>query len=331
MFCSTVIPTIDRVSLNRAVTSVLAQEFTDDDFEVIVVNDSGQILSEADWWASDKVRIINTNRRERSVARNTGAAIARGRFLHFLDDDDWLFPMAFRHLWELSQESDAPWLYGITQLVDRDDRPLIKLHHQLHGNVFANVMAGEWIPLQSSLIRSSDFFRVGGFNTLLAGPEDIDLLRRIASSGDVAETANLIANLEIGDGGTTTDYQAHPTASRWAREKIIDKPGTFARLQASAHSTAMHGRITRIYLTSLLWNLRRGRLLTVMDRGVGGAMSMFCANAGLLKSSYWKSVLTEYSSPTFRSGFDEQAHASVESSRSTSPQAPSNLIENGSE
>jgi len=57
--------------------------FTADDFEVIIVNDSGQPLPEADWQKSKRVRIINTNRRERSVARNAGAAIARGRYLHF--------------------------------------------------------------------------------------------------------------------------------------------------------------------------------------------------------------------------------------------------------
>jgi glycosyltransferase involved in cell wall biosynthesis len=32
---------------------------------------------------SNKVKILNTNRRERSVARNTGAAIAQGKYLHY--------------------------------------------------------------------------------------------------------------------------------------------------------------------------------------------------------------------------------------------------------
>jgi glycosyltransferase involved in cell wall biosynthesis len=85
MFCSTVIPTIGRPTLSRAVCSLLDQAFTADDFEVIVVNDSGRPLPEMDWQHSAQVRVIDTNRRERSVARNTGAAIAGGRYLHFLD------------------------------------------------------------------------------------------------------------------------------------------------------------------------------------------------------------------------------------------------------
>ena len=43
MFCTTVIPTIGRPTLNRAVTSLLEQAFTADDFEIIVVNDSGRL------------------------------------------------------------------------------------------------------------------------------------------------------------------------------------------------------------------------------------------------------------------------------------------------
>jgi hypothetical protein len=44
MFSSTVIPTIGRPTLDRAVRSVLDQGFSADDFEVIVVNDSGERL-----------------------------------------------------------------------------------------------------------------------------------------------------------------------------------------------------------------------------------------------------------------------------------------------
>src|SRR5919108_3058002 len=90
IFCSIIIPTIGRSTLDRSVLSVLDQDFTQADFEVIVVNDSGQPLPEAGWHHSAQVHIINTNRRERSFARNSGAAIARGDYLGFLDDDDWL-------------------------------------------------------------------------------------------------------------------------------------------------------------------------------------------------------------------------------------------------
>ncbi len=90
MFCSTIIPTVGRDSLARAVNSVLDQDFAREDFEVIVVNDTGEPLPDADWQHSDRVTLVTNYRHERSVARNTGAAMAAGRYLHFLDDDDWM-------------------------------------------------------------------------------------------------------------------------------------------------------------------------------------------------------------------------------------------------
>jgi glycosyltransferase involved in cell wall biosynthesis len=96
MFCSTIIPTINRPTLTRAVMSVLNQDFYAEEFEVIVVNDSGKPLPGMEWMNSDRVRLINTNCRERSIARNTGAAIAKGRYFHFLDDDDMFLPGALR-------------------------------------------------------------------------------------------------------------------------------------------------------------------------------------------------------------------------------------------
>src|SRR5688572_30916233 len=107
MFSSTIIPTVGRDTLARAVHSVLSQSSEKCDFEVIVVNDSGKPLPQQEWQSSTRVQVINTNRRERSVARNTGAALARGKYLHFLDDDDWLFPDALCHFWQLWQNQEA--------------------------------------------------------------------------------------------------------------------------------------------------------------------------------------------------------------------------------
>ena len=74
MFSSTIIPTVGRPTLERTVESVLNQNFDKDQFEVIVVNDSGEPLTKnASWRTARNIQILETNRRERSFARNTGA------------------------------------------------------------------------------------------------------------------------------------------------------------------------------------------------------------------------------------------------------------------
>lgn len=302
IFCSTIIPTIGRDSLNQSVASVLSQELSQAQFEVIVVNDSGKPLPSAGWQSAENVKIIETAQRERSVARNTGATLASGRYLHFLDDDDWLAPGALRHLWNLSQASQAKWLYGITQLVDREHKLSLRLQHGLNGNCFVQVMAGEWIPLQASLIEAKTFFEVGGFNPLLCGPEDIDLLRRIALVGEVAETPNLIAYIVRGEQGSTTDYRNHPQARRWAREIILNSPGVLNRLRLSAHTPAWQGRIARIYLTSMIWNIQQGRFLTSLSRLLFGLAGIATTGGGCFISDYWRAFSRPYASETFERG-----------------------------
>jgi glycosyltransferase involved in cell wall biosynthesis len=311
VFCSAIIPTVGRSTLSRAVESVLVQENRSFDLEVIVLNDSGRPLPEASWQHSERVQVINTNRRERSVARNTGAAVAKGQYLHFLDDDDWLFPDAYQHLWELSRNSDAKWLYGMTRLVDRQNNPTIHLKHNLHGNCFVQVMSGEWIPLQSSLIERKTFMRMGGFNPLLTGPEDIDILRRILLEEEIAETPNLIANVIMGGTGSTTDYARHPQASRWARESILDAPGAYSRMRLSAINPFWHGRISRVYLTSTVWNLGHRRLFTAASRIVLSVASILTARTDLFAKDFWNAIRKPYASITFDKGIREVQQAKL--------------------
>jgi glycosyltransferase involved in cell wall biosynthesis len=302
MFVSTIIPTVRRPSLFKVVESVLSQEIPDNAFEVIVVNDSGRPLPEEDWQKSKGVRVINTNRRERSIARNTGASIAKGRYLHFLDDDDWLAPDAFKHFYELSRSSTAKWLYGISQLVDRQDKPLIQLRHGLNGNCFIQAMAGEWIPLQSSLIDRSTFMQVGGFNPLITGPEDIDLLRRVLLEAEIAETPNLISYIVMGELGSTTNYEQHPQASRLAREKILEAPNTFQRMRSSADSPYWHGRMLRVYLTSSVWNIQHRRFFGAISRLFSSLACILVAGRSIFSSNFWQAVSKPYASQTFQRG-----------------------------
>lgn len=316
MFCTTIIPTIGRETLSRAVQSVLDQDFSASPTEIIVVNDSGHVLPYFSWQESPIVRIIDTNRRERSVARNSGAAMAQGEFLHFLDDDDWLLPGAFTHFWSLAQQAaDAAWLYGDTQLVDRNDNPTIMLRPSLNGNCFIQVIAGEWIPLQSSLIRTDVFFTVGGFEPLISGSEDIDLSRRVALHGDFAKTANLVACIRVGLGGDSTMATRRTReGSQWGREKILSEPGAFPRMQASAKSSYYHGRIVRAYFTSAVWNIRKRSGFTAISRLLTGVFGFILAIRFSLSPSFWQAIIREYSNPTFRAGFSERIRAEGNSS-----------------
>jgi hypothetical protein len=147
--------------------------------------------------------------------------------------------------------------------------------------------------------RQRCFFEVGGFNPLLSGPEDIDLLRRIALRYDIAGTAGLVAFIGIGVEGSTTDYKRHAQQSRHSREAILELGSVFSRLQPEATSAFWHGRLVRLYVTSLVWNLRHGRLLAAVSRGGYVARAMLLTRRRLLAGDFWRSLCRPYESPTF--------------------------------
>jgi glycosyltransferase involved in cell wall biosynthesis len=292
-FCSTIIPTINRSTLSHAVYSVLDQDFTAAEFEVIVVNDSGQPLPEADWQHSERVRVINTNRRERSVARNTGAAIARGKYLHFLDDDDLLLPDALEVFWRLDKEANgAAWLYGSYQTVDNDGTLVEEFHPGITGNIFALLVAGEGIPFQVSLLEARQFYAVGGFDPhpTITGVEDRDLGRRMALTGAVAYTPAIVAKIRIGEQGSTTNWATLAEGDRRGREKALSAQQAFARLWTSANSNYWRGRVSRAYFASMVWNLQRKNIFAAASRATAG---LALAGTHTFSADFWHGLRTK--------------------------------------
>lgn len=292
MFCSTIIPTIGRSTLARAVQSVLAQELPNADFEVIVVNDTGRPLSKAAWQEDARVQVVTTQQRERCVARNTGAALARGAYLHFLDDDDWLLPGALASLHQTTQQQPAAaWVYGVASFEDPQGKPVGTINLGRSGNCFTQVVAGQWIPLQASLIRTDPFFSVGGFHPTMHVTEDLDLARRIGLKETfTACTATTACILRGQNWGSASDYEIGPAWVRWGRDRILAEPDAFARLLDSAEDGFWHGRILHAYLTTALYNVRRRRYGTALARGALAAVALLRAGKFALTPAYWRAL-----------------------------------------
>jgi glycosyltransferase involved in cell wall biosynthesis len=288
-FFSYIIPTIGRSSLEIAVNSVLTQEFTRADFEVIIVNDSGLLLPAAEWQQSTRVRMINTNRSERCFARNSGAAVAKGMYLAFLDDDDWILPDALENFWQLAKRCpNADWLYGGTQIVDEGGGILAEINSGLNGMCFAQIMGGAWAPLQSSLVKASAFFAVGGFNPLISGTEDEDLCRRIAYQGELANTPEAVGCLYRGQTwSTSTNYLRAPEDTKYSRDLILAKPNALRRLIASADSSYWHGRILKVFFSTVAFNLKKKRYFNALSRFFYSLAAAGLSFPNLLSPGYW--------------------------------------------
>lgn len=95
--------------VSRAIESVLAQ--THPDFEFIIVDNgstdqSGKIADE--YAVKDpRIRVIHRERGNIGAGRNTGLDAARGEYITFIDDDDYLEPDYLRRLYQSAAEHNA--------------------------------------------------------------------------------------------------------------------------------------------------------------------------------------------------------------------------------
>jgi len=173
--------------LQDAIESVAAQ--TDPRWELIVVDDTteGGIENYGSvpykvaypwirWMRNDCLHNV-------SAARNLGASIARGRYLCFLDADDYLYrDFLYITLEVASQcpEEDPRILY--TDWVSLPDR---KVHSAAEWDVHR--LLGAALFAVTNLLPKAAFDEVGGFDTNIPLWEDWDLILNLAVHGFYGE------------------------------------------------------------------------------------------------------------------------------------------------
>lgn len=93
-------------TLRRCVESVLGQEYTD--FELILADDGSRdgsgAICDAFARSDGRVRVLHKENSGVSDTRNQAMAMARGRYLQFLDADDWITPNATKLLVRSAEE-----------------------------------------------------------------------------------------------------------------------------------------------------------------------------------------------------------------------------------
>ncbi len=95
--------------VSRAIESILIQ--TEPDFEFIIVdngsNDRSGMIADSYAEKDERIQVIHRKRGNIGSGRNTGLAAVRGRYVTFIDDDDWVEPDFLEFLYNLAVENDA--------------------------------------------------------------------------------------------------------------------------------------------------------------------------------------------------------------------------------
>lgn len=113
--------------LDTAIRSVLTQDFQD--FELIIVDDAstdgGRQVIEMHRSLDDRIKVIALDHNTlggAGVPSNLGIRAARGKYIGFVDSDDWVTKPAFAKMVELAETHDAELVVGDFRTFDENDR-----------------------------------------------------------------------------------------------------------------------------------------------------------------------------------------------------------------
>ena len=122
---SIVVPVFNAAEfIDDTIHSVLGQTF--DDWELILVDDasSDNTLEVLEQFSSDKIRVVKLAKNGGAAkARNKGVALARGRYICFLDADDLWQPDKLERQLAFAKKTGAAFIFGSYVFADAKGRP----------------------------------------------------------------------------------------------------------------------------------------------------------------------------------------------------------------
>lgn len=223
---SIIIPTFNRSSLvERAIHSALHQTYP---FIDVVVVDDGSTDDTREVVATFGARVRYAYQPNAGVcaARNTGATLATGEYLLFLDSDDTLLPSGVEQLVAaLDANSSAGMAFGQATMTDADgtartvrkppfDRPAgtVRQERELEHLVLHN-----YVTTSAALVRRSVWDEVGGFDSARGNiGEDWDLWVRIACRTALAYVPAPIVTYTM-HAGSLSNIVSAETRATWLR------------------------------------------------------------------------------------------------------------------
>jgi hypothetical protein len=292
MLLTTIIPTVGRDTLRQSVETALAQGLPIEEHEIVVVNNSGRPLPEAPWLKAPQVRIVDINCVGMSMSFNTGAAVAKGKWIHYLHDDDYLLPGSLQCIFETIQfiSNDYDLVYAGLNRVDWDGNILsIDLAPKtVTGNIFALVVAQELMHPSVSFFRREAFLKTGGWHSGFTVRNDLYLVSQLLLFGNALHVHEVIACVRVDVRQSKGEWHRVREESREIRELVLDSQGSLARLMDSVRDNPERcGRAVRTISVSAGLNVIWLRWLTAVRR-IGSAI--WLSSLHFLSPAFWKGL-----------------------------------------
>lgn len=165
----------------EAIESVLSQTYKN--IEIIVVDDGSTDNAReviANYIETGKIKYIYQNNQGLSAARNTGIKAAKGKYIKFLDSDDFLYPEQIEHqINDIIDDDNALSVTDHYTLLPNGEIIRHHVHIEKKEQQLASFMEDNRAVVHAFLIPKNLIEKECGFDEALTSCEDWDLWVRI--------------------------------------------------------------------------------------------------------------------------------------------------------
>lgn len=210
---SVIVPTRNRAALVvRAVRTALAQqEIHPGEVEVIVIaqESSDDTLDQLAALVDDRVRVLHMPPLTPGRARNLGIAAARGKWIAFLDDDDFWAPTKLaRQLEDLNREH-VDWGWTGQFYVNEVGVPIGRRSAPPCDDTLYESLCEQNVVSSTSTVmaRRDALLEAGGFHEGVSFAEDWFLWIELGRRGRAVVTSEPLAAIRLGFGSASADIQ----------------------------------------------------------------------------------------------------------------------------
>jgi len=230
---SIILPTFNRPHLlNEALESIASQTFKE--FEVIVVNDGGEDVSDVVKRFKNSLKIFylsHDKNKGHGATRNTSLSVAKGRYIAYLDDDDIFYPQHLETLTSfLEKDKEAVAYTDLIKVVYKKDDSSERCIGE--GVAYSLDFDREYLLVENyihidTIMHKRDCLEKSGYFEKSWGiNEDWDLLIRLAKFYEFHHIKKLTCEwrLRVGEGMTLSGQKNHIEDLRYIYKKYADIP-----------------------------------------------------------------------------------------------------------
>lgn len=277
---SVVIPAFNVAEyIEQSVRSVLSQ--TMPDFEIVVVDDgsSDGCLKVVEGIRDGRIRTTRKSNGGCASARNAGFNLSRGKFVAFLDGDDYWYPTLLERLLAVFENRPGTDLvFCLSRIVDKQDKDLGMIRPGRYRSYsFEDLIIDNPVGNGSAaVLRRSVLEQTGPFDEALVASSDCDMWFRIAR----IRPGNFMCLPEI---LTCYRRREEQTTGNWRRMREANKQVMIKAREADGETVAKVEHLSRLNryryhafiayesgeLDGAIWLLKRGlncsRMAFLMD------------------------------------------------------------------